>query len=652
MSIRSNELAVPTHVRGIWPITFARTLTLLLAFTINSLAHAGLLSVENGSGSGTFQNGELVYVFADPSDTMAAGDANAEPASPFPVLRIFDRWVGQTEFMEDPLSPETTVRMPSFDVTVKAEYKDASPWTIPSVLTYIPQEHIGVIFLFHGKDGCASCIANAVVMKPFITEAIARGYGIVIPEKLRHEEPTWDSEPEPDLNVDMVRISGIRKDLIDRGRIYESDPIYLMGLSAGGNFASLFDETAQLALDFPVDSMVLVLSPGYPDKMAVSEVPTLLALAENDTNLNLDAGLTVFHSLVSRDVTAQAVIARAMPIHSHYFWSIDGINATDSQAIVGALDNAGFLNGQGFLVDNPRYLNWQAIIPAPFNEPNFEGAINGYLFQAYAEHMMRDTFVNRIFSFIENPATRVEFVPKISTFSPGSGAAGTQVEINGKYFVDIESVAFNGVEATFVQEQSHVLTAWVPVGVSTGPISVSNRAGTAVSSTNFGLETVTVSSMEPQSGPYGTVVEFIGTGLPDTQTVSFNGLDADFAVTGLNSLSASVPTGAVDGPVVVTTSNGSVVAGEFDVLSPPIVSLVSPNRSVAVGERVAIQGENFAATTEVNLQNNAGSISAAFNVISDQEIEMTVPVGAPRWSKVIVTTPYGSIAAPGYFGTL
>ena len=215
-SIKLHKPTVHAVARSTWPRGLASLLGLLLIFTANSMVLAGQLSVENGSGSGTFQTGETAYIYANPSDVLADGDANAEPTMPFPVLRIFDRWVGQTAFLDDPLSPRTTVTMPASNVSVSAAYRNASPWTIPSVLSYVPPDHIGLIFLFHGKDGCATCLANGAIMKPFIIDAIGRGYGVVIPEKLRREEPTWDTELDPELNLDMARISAIRRDMIDR----------------------------------------------------------------------------------------------------------------------------------------------------------------------------------------------------------------------------------------------------------------------------------------------------------------------------------------------------------------------------------------------------------------------------------------------------
>ena len=68
---------------------------------------AYLLTVENGSGSGTYAVGDTVTITAD---APLAGQE-------------FDVWDGDTETVADPTSPMTTLVMPGRDMTVRALYK-------------------------------------------------------------------------------------------------------------------------------------------------------------------------------------------------------------------------------------------------------------------------------------------------------------------------------------------------------------------------------------------------------------------------------------------------------------------------------------------------------------------------------------------------
>src|SRR5918994_293961 len=85
--------------------------------------------------------------------------------------------------------------------------------------------------------------------------------------------------------------------------------------------------------------------------------------------------------------------------------------------------------------------------------------------------------------------------PTISSFSPASGPVGSSVTIHGQNFSgndpNVTSVTFNGTSATFSIDNAQKITATVPSGATTGPIAVTSPDGTATSSTNFTVTTVT-----------------------------------------------------------------------------------------------------------------------------------------------------------------
>ncbi len=76
--------------------------------------------------------------------------------------------------------------------------------------------------------------------------------------------------------------------------------------------------------------------------------------------------------------------------------------------------------------------------------------------------------------------------PSISSFTPTSGREGASVTITGTNFLQVASVAFNGVSAPgFAVNSSTSITVNVPTGASTGPISVTTTGGTATSTGSF-----------------------------------------------------------------------------------------------------------------------------------------------------------------------
>jgi subtilisin-like proprotein convertase family protein len=77
-------------------------------------------------------------------------------------------------------------------------------------------------------------------------------------------------------------------------------------------------------------------------------------------------------------------------------------------------------------------------------------------------------------------------VPTVTSFTPTSGPYGTSVVITGTNFTGVTAVTFGGVAATaFTVNSPTQITATVPNGAETGPIAVTNAAGTGTSSTNF-----------------------------------------------------------------------------------------------------------------------------------------------------------------------
>ena len=76
----------------------------------------------------------------------------------------------------------------------------------------------------------------------------------------------------------------------------------------------------------------------------------------------------------------------------------------------------------------------------------------------------------------------------ITSFSPGAGAAGTIVTINGTGFTNPTGVLFNAAAATFTVDSATQITATLPAAATTGVISVLTPNGTATSATAFQIQ--------------------------------------------------------------------------------------------------------------------------------------------------------------------
>ncbi|MGH9199010.1 MAG: IPT/TIG domain-containing protein, partial [Acidimicrobiia bacterium] len=85
-----------------------------------------------------------------------------------------------------------------------------------------------------------------------------------------------------------------------------------------------------------------------------------------------------------------------------------------------------------------------------------------------------------------------------------------------------------------------------------------------------GVQAPTITSFNPTSGNVGQAVTLTGTNLTGATAVKFNGTNATFTVNSATQISTTVPSGATDGTVRVTTPGGTTTSStSFDVTTPP-----------------------------------------------------------------------------------
>lgn len=134
-------------------------------------------------------------------------------------------------------------------------------------------------------------------------------------------------------------------------------------------------------------------------------------------------------------------------------------------------------------------------------------------------------------------------------------------------------------------------------------------------------------------------VNILGVNLDQVLSVTFGGAQAQFQQISPGYLMAFVPSGALDGPVVVTVINPG--GGEEQLQSQqnlhilPTITNLDPTSGPA-GTSVGIVGGGFAEATKVSF----GGVKASFTVNTPSLIQATVPARA-KTGKVRVTTRNG-----------
>jgi len=147
----------------------------------------------------------------------------------------------------------------------------------------------------------------------------------------------------------------------------------------------------------------------------------------------------------------------------------------------------------------------------------------------------------------------------------------------------------------------------------------------------------------PTSGKVGAPVILLGTNLTGTTSVSFNGTAATFTVVSSSEITTTVPAGATGGSVTVVTPQGTLTSNVAFRVTPQIKTF-SPS-SGAVGTVVTITGVSLTQTEAVYF---GGVKATAFTVVSDTDVQVTVPTGA-KTGHITITTAGGTATSTGTF---
>ena len=233
-----------------------------------------------------------------------------------------------------------------------------------------------------------------------------------------------------------------------------------------------------------------------------------------------------------------------------------------------------------------------------------------------------------------NSATDYIVTPTVTAFTPVSGSVGATVVITGTNFTHVTAVKFNATAATlFTVDSTTQITAVVPVGATTGKISVTTGGvATGSSAGNFTITLPpTITSFTPAFGLTGSRVTITGTNLTGATGVTINGVSAAIVTNTATTISATVPAGASSGSIRVTTAAGTAISTATYTVTPTVSALTPV--SGPVGASVVITGTNYTNVTAVKFNTTAATV---FSVDSATQITAVVPAGATT-GKISVT---------------
>ena len=230
-----------------------------------------------------------------------------------------------------------------------------------------------------------------------------------------------------------------------------------------------------------------------------------------------------------------------------------------------------------------------------------------------------------------------------TSFSPASGRSGTNVILTGGNFMGCSGITFGGISASdFTISNNTTIRVAVPANAPSGKIIILPPNGTLLaqqsSATDFKI-LPSISSFSPGFGPTNTLVTVSGSGLneksPHPDVTIGGGAVVSFGIISAGTLSFVVPANAASGPIVITTTNGTVISDQIFYL-PAAITNIAPTNG-ASGTLVRISGNNF--TNALSVAFNG--VTASFVVTNNNSIGAIAPVGVQSGT-ISVTTPLGT----------
>jgi len=217
------------------------------------------------------------------------------------------------------------------------------------------------------------------------------------------------------------------------------------------------------------------------------------------------------------------------------------------------------------------------------------------------EGMARDEqLANGVEASVQATLTITPPCPTISDISPSTGMSGDIVSISGSNFFGVQSISFSSnVAANFSIVSNTQINAFVPPGAVPGPITLHKPecpdAKTALFTVIVSCPTVT--GLLPLCASVGSTVSITGTGLSRVGSVKFSSnAVAVISLISETQIDATVPPGAVSGPVTITTLGcDDLHTNSFAVL-PLDSSSPGPSEVIFMGRQLVVRKRNHDGT--------------------------------------------------------
>lgn len=230
-----------------------------------------------------------------------------------------------------------------------------------------------------------------------------------------------------------------------------------------------------------------------------------------------------------------------------------------------------------------------------------------------------------LFLDVQQPA------PTLTEITPGNGLPGTAVVLMGGYLNQLKRVSFGNVVAVVRDSSVQKLTVVVPTNLPRGPLTITVETEGGSMSGNFIVAgTPQISSVSPKVTRPGAEIIIQGTNLTDG-VVRINDQQMDRSRTTVkdNEIRTIIPQFANTGRITVTVFETLIAtsADTLQIVQPPFITNLGARDGIS-GDKLLLVGRNLRDVSAVSF----GSTSVPFRILSNTEIEATVPALAASGS--------------------
>jgi hypothetical protein len=349
-------------------------LQILLLNAIIGFSQTFQVSVNGGFGSGSFNAGDTVHVFA-----------NAVSNS-----QVFDKWTGNATFIYDNEWHGRFV-MPENDVEVSANYRTIPLFSMEfedillaesskKVFYHFPEVVRGTIFLFHEAGGRAQDWLFRMEYNRFLIDAVADSFAVVFFSAQEFEEGilnenesrssreliSWNiNELNLAENIDLQNLTILIDTLKARGIMEQNPKLYAVGMGDGATFGQI----ASNALGFRAAAMYGTA--GKAEFNQSSAVPTQWMLMLNDANIsqgtagNQEAAVA-FSSFQQRDICSRIYTHSPSPLYKERILKDPSFDLEQVTSIIQELENENLISDNFAQINGIDFLNTISNNPEAF----------------------------------------------------------------------------------------------------------------------------------------------------------------------------------------------------------------------------------------------------------------------------------------------